>query len=375
MALNTVAELIEALRRGRMVVLMDDEERENEGDLVMAAACVEPEHINFMARHARGLICLSLSPKRCRQLDLPPMVDRNRSPFSTNFTVSIDAAEGISTGISAADRAHTIRTAVAHHARPEHVVHPGHVFPICAEPGGVLTRAGHTEAGADLARMAGFEPAAVIVEIMKEDGTMARRSDLEAFAAEHDLLIGTIADLIEYRILHERTVECTGGGTVQTRWGEFQLSSFRDRAHGGLHLALVRGEVGGGRPVPVRVHVPELVRDVIRVEMPGARPGWSVARCLEYIEREGEGVLVLIGRSQTEEELGHSLRAALGEAQPVGAPSINTRLMVGIGAQILRELGVSRMRLMAQAAHYNIAGFGLEVMEYLEPPEDGETPS
>ena len=371
--LSTVTELLEEIRAGRMVILIDDENRENEGDLVLAADCVTAEHINFMARYARGLICLTLSQERCRQLDLQLMVSRSRARLGTNFTVSIDAAHEIATGISAADRARTVQAAVARDAAPQDVVQPGHIFPLRAEAGGVLTRAGHTEAGCDLARLASFEPAAVIVEIMKDDGTMARRADLEEFALRHDLRIGTIADLIEYRMLHEKTVERISEGCINTPWGEFDCCAYRDGPTGHLHLALVRGEIRPEVPVPVRVHVPELMRDLFGV--PSAEgTGWNMASCLEYIAREGAGALVLIGREQAPEETLYHMELAMGRnpSRPRTVGSITA--MVGIGAQILRDLGIGRMRLMARQMRYTISGFGLEVEEYLESPGKAEKP-
>ena len=364
--MNTTAELIDEIRRGRMVVLMDDEGRENEGDLVMAAEAVSPEDVNFMASAARGLICLTLTSERCRQLGLPPMVERNDAALGTNFTASIDAAEGISTGISAADRARTIRCAVAKNATPRDVVQPGHIFPLRAENGGVLTRAGHTEAGCDLARFAGMEPAAVIVEIMKEDGSMARRDDLLAFAERHELKIGTIADLIEHRMINDRTVAQIHDGSVQTEWGEFRLRVFRDHIQGHTHLALLRGDIRADQALPVRVHVPQMMRDLL--DLRAQAQSWSVRRALRYIAEQSAGVLVIIGRTETAAEMEYSLSEALGHAgdKPPPAPSARS-MMVGIGAQILRELGVGKMHLMANPAPYSISGFGLEVEKYLSP--------
>ena len=368
MKLNTVAELIDEIRQGRMIVLMDDESRENEGDLVMAATHVTPEAVNFMATHARGLICLTLLAERCEQLGLRMMVEDNRAPLGTNFTTSIDAAKGISTGISAMDRAHTIRTAVAAAATPEELVQPGHVFPLRAEPGGVLTRAGHTEAGSDLARLAGLEPAAVIVEIMCEDGTMARREDLLQFADRHGLKIGTVAELIQHRILNERTVVTLRSGPVTTRWGDFCLHSFRDTVFGNTHLALVLGEFGPDETVPVRVHVPALIRDVLGIVIDG-HSGWTVPRCLRYMAEVGKGVLVLLGRQGTPEELVSTLSAVFGERSESQPPPQNITMMVGLGAQILRDLGVTRMEVMAQPARYVLSGYGLEVERYLSYDE------
>jgi 3,4-dihydroxy 2-butanone 4-phosphate synthase / GTP cyclohydrolase II len=274
---NTIEELLDELRAGRMVVVMDDEERENEGDLLIAAACVRPEDINFMARHGRGLICLTLTEERCRMLRLPPMVREPDDHHGTNFTVSIEAAQGVTTGISAQDRAHTVRTAVAAGARPEDLRQPGHVFPLMARRGGVLTRAGHTEAGCDLARLAGFEPAAVIVEVLNEDGTMARRPELERVAAQHGLAIGTIADLIRFRLAKESSIECVADRMVETEAGRFRMRWYLDRVHGRLHVALVRGEPGREPPL-VRVHLRDTARDLLGVH--GAQGGWTLRAAL-----------------------------------------------------------------------------------------------
>jgi 3,4-dihydroxy 2-butanone 4-phosphate synthase/GTP cyclohydrolase II len=367
MALERVETLVNDIRAGKMIVLVDDEDRENEGDLVMAASYVQADDINFMAKHARGLICLTLSAERCRQLGLDMMVDHNQSRLGTNFTVSIDASAGVTTGISAADRALTIQKAVSPDARPADIVQPGHVFPIRAESGGVLTRAGHTEAGSDLARLAGLEPAAVIVEIMKEDGTMARRPDLEVFAKEHGLHMGAISDLVHHRVLNERTIKRIDSDTVKTRWGDFALHHFEDSVYGYTHLALAHGDIKPNTPTPVRVHVPELMRDLIGVEVPESR-SWDLQKSLAYIASQDAGVVVLIGRMQTNEELRHSMNMAFGKLDEVDNElPVNALTMVGIGAQILRDLGVSKMRLMAQPAHYSIAGFGLDVVEYISP--------
>ena len=275
-----------------MVILMDDEDRENEGDLLMCADAVRPEDINFMARFGRGLVCLTLTQEKCRALRLPLMTSDNASGFGTNFTVSIEAAQGVTTGISAQDRALTVRTAVKADAKPEDVVQPGHIFPIMAQPGGVLTRAGHTEAGCDLARMAGRTPASVICEILKDDGTMARRPDLEVFAKEHDLKIGTIADLIRYRLENEHTVERVAETHVQTEFGEFRLVTYQDTVDNTVHLAMVRGTLSAKQPILVRVHIRNMLQDVL-----GVRHGdfsWPVRRALERIAQEGQGVVVLL---------------------------------------------------------------------------------
>ncbi len=368
MQLNTVEELIEDIRQGRMVILMDDEDRENEGDLIFAAEAVQPEHINFMARHACGLICLTLTEERCKQLDLPLMVQSNRSGHGTNFTISIEAAEGVTTGISAADRARTVQAAVARNARPEHIVQPGHIFPLKAQPGGVLSRAGHTEAGCDLARLAGFEHAAVIVEVMNEDGTMARRPDLERFAEQHGLKMGTIADLIHYRILNERTVSCVGDHRVATAFGEFDLKVFLDEARQEKHFALVKGEIQPDEPTLVRVHTASTVRDLFVVDRPGPHKFWTLQSALQKVAEEGRGVVLLIYDAETADDVEADVLALLGK----GARRVNAADMVyqqvGAGSQILRELGVGKMRLMGAPIRYTaLSGFDLEVIEYVNP--------
>src|SRR5476649_409402 len=262
-AFNTIDEILEDLRRGKMAVIMDDEDRENEGDLIMAAECVRAEDVNFMARYGRGLICLTLMRDRCRQLRLPLMVSDTDSSHRTNFTLSIEAAEGVTTGISAHDRAHTVTTAVALDARPEDLRQPGHIFPLMAQPGGVLTRAGHTEAGCDLARLAGSSPAAMIVEILNEDGTMARRPDLESFAKTHGLKIGTIADLIRYRLKNERSLERIYEEDVNTEYGGFKLSCYENHVNKTVHIALVKGDLNSEPPPLVRVHIKDTLRDVV----------------------------------------------------------------------------------------------------------------
>ena len=370
--LHTAAEIIEDIRQGKMVILMDDEDRENEGDLILAAECVTPEAINFMARYGRGLICLTLTEERCQQLRLPLMVDKNNSPYATNFTVSIEAAEGVTTGISAADRARTVQAAVAKDAKPSDLVMPGHIFPLKAKPGGVLNRAGHTEAGCDLARLAGFEPAAVIVEVLNEDGTMARRPDLEKFAAEHGLKIGTIADLIEYRSLTEKTVERRAQCKLRTAYGEFELITYQDTIDMQLHYALVRGEIHAGEPVNVRVHLQDTFHDLFATERTVKR-SWPLANAMEYIGKH-QGVLVVIGRDQRPADILEQVMAFAaedrGEVKPVAAAS-NASRNVGIGSQILADLGVHQMTLMSSPKRYSaLSGFGLEVVDFIE---DGET--
>jgi 3,4-dihydroxy 2-butanone 4-phosphate synthase / GTP cyclohydrolase II len=355
--MNTIEELLESLRAGRMVVVMDDEDRENEGDLVMAAACVRAEDINFMARHGRGLICLTLTEARCRALRLPPMVRESEDRHGTNFTVSIEAASGVTTGISAQDRAHTVRTAVAKDARPEDLRQPGHVFPLMARPGGVLIRAGHTEAGCDLARLAGFEPAAVIVEILNDDGSMARRPELERFAREHGLAIGTIADLIRYRLSKESSIECVADRMVETEAGPFRMRWYADRVHGTMHVALVRGSPGPDPPL-VRVHLRDTLRDLIGVRDHG---GWTLRDALSRVAREPHGVVVVLRPAQSQSEIVGS--DAAGDSAAGGA----VLRTYGIGAQILRDLGITRMRVLSAPRQLlGIAAFGLEITAYEE---------
>ncbi|AMR68447.1 bifunctional 3,4-dihydroxy-2-butanone-4-phosphate synthase/GTP cyclohydrolase II [Aquipseudomonas alcaligenes] len=357
MALNTAEELIEDIRAGKMVILMDDEDRENEGDIIIASECVTAEHINFMARFARGLICMPMTRERCELLRLPLMAPRNGSGFGTKFTVSIEAAEGVTTGISAADRAHTVQAAVAKSAVADDIVSPGHIFPLMAQPGGVLARAGHTEAACDLARMAGFEPSGVICEIMNDDGTMARRPELEVFAAEHNLKIGTIADLIHYRLIHERTVERVSEQPLDTELGQFTLVTYRDGVENTAHMALTLGKVCAEEPTLVRVHNMEPLRDLFLVKQPGR---WSLRAAMAEVAKAGSGVVLLLGNPLT----GPELLAHLGGKQP--APSPATYSTVGAGSQILRDLGVRKMRLMSAPMKFNaISGFDLEVVEYL----------
>ncbi len=370
MQLNTVEELLEDLRQGRMVILLDDEDRENEGDLIMVAEQVRAEDINFMASQARGLICLTVTRERCEQLGLPLMVQDNKSNHATNFTLSIEAAEGVTTGISAADRAHTIRTTVAANAVPQDIVQPGHIFPIMAQPGGVMSRAGHTEAGCDLARMAGFEPAAAIVEVMNPDGSMARRPELEIFAKEHDLKIGTIADLIHYRATKEKTVECTHQRAVVTEHGEFQLHTYRDLARGDVHFALVKGDVSYEDTTLVRVHVVDAARDLLALKRVDADEGWTYAQALKRINAEGKGVLVLICHDESTGDIEDSIDWLLSGQKPKRTQDTVYK-QVGTGSQILRDLGVSKMCVMSAPMRFSaLSGFGLEVVDYLSPEKN-----
>ena len=363
---NTIDEILGEVRAGRMVVMMDDEDRENEGDLVMAATMVTPEDINFMARFGRGLICLTLNRGRCKQLRLPLMVNGTDSERNTNFTVSIEAAEGVTTGISAHDRAHTIRTAVAPDARPEDLRQPGHIFPLMAQPGGVLTRAGHTEAGCDLTRLAGLEAAAVIVEILNEDGTMARRPDLLRFAREHGLKIGTIADLIRYRLQKEESVERISDETIDTEFGQFRLAVFEDHVHQDVHLALICGNLNERVPL-VRVQLMETLRDVVGIKTGGA--GWQLREAIARIAEDGCGVVVILRGGETPRDLVDAVERLHGrEGYRVRDGQESTALRThGIGAQILRNLGIQRMRVLsAPKQMYGLSGFGLEVVDYVD---------
>ena len=366
MSFAPIPELIEEIRAGRMVVIVDDEDRENEGDLVMAAELVRATDINFMVTHGRGLVCLSISQPRSRQLGLEPMVQSNTAQFATNFTVSIEAAEGVTTGISAADRAHTIRTAVRPDAKPTDLSRPGHIFPLIAQPGGVLTRAGHTEATADLAELAGLEPAGVLVEILNADGTMARRPELEVFAREHGLRIGSIADLIAYRLATEHTVERVDERDVETDAGPFRLVTYRDRIAHELHFALVRGTPSAERPALVRVHVENPLSDLLRWRREDF--GVSTTDALRAIAAAGEGVLVVLSSPRDSDALLSRVRSqpestTAGKGKDVGQWRRN-----GAGAQILADLGLRRLRVLGTPRRQvGLSGFGLEVVDTIEP--------
>lgn len=357
-----IQDIIAEIRAGRMVVLVDEEDRENEGDLVMAAEFVTPEAINFMIRHARGLVCLTLTEERCRQLGLTRMAQENKSPLGTNFTVSIEAAHGVTTGISASDRATTVKAAVKAGATPDDIVQPGHIFPIMARPGGVLVRAGHTEAGCDLAQMAGVTPAAVICEIIKEDGEMARLPDLIEFAKLHNLKIGAIADLIEHRIRHEKLVERVARRPVQTAYGSFDLVAYVDKTTQRTHLALVKGDIQPQAETLVRVHEPLSVLDFL--EQTSFHNSTSVHDAMLKISQSSAGVLVLLHRNETSHDL---LERAAATPEAHHAAQWDPR-SYGIGAQILRDLNVGKMRLMATPRKLpSMAGFGLEVIGYTHP--------
>ncbi|MFT4046130.1 MAG: bifunctional 3,4-dihydroxy-2-butanone-4-phosphate synthase/GTP cyclohydrolase II [Solimonas sp.] len=361
--LDPIEDIIADFKAGKMVILMDDENRENEGDILMAAELVRPEDINFMARFGRGLICLTLTQERCRQLRLPQMVSRNEENHKTAFTVSIEAAQGVTTGISAHDRARTVQAAVKRDARPEDVVQPGHIFPLMAQPGGVLTRAGHTEAGCDLARLAGLEPAAVIVEVLNEDGTMARRPDLEKFSREHGIKVGTIADLIRYRLDNEHTVERVAETHVTTEFGDFRLVTYQDTIDNTVHLAMVKGAIDGAKPALVRVHLRNTLQDLLGVEHDDF--GWPLRRALKRVADEGAGVVVVLRKPESSREFVQQIVALnMHDETPHDVrPLLRT---YGIGAQILSDLGVRRMRVLsAPKRMQGISGFGLEVVEYV----------
>jgi 3,4-dihydroxy 2-butanone 4-phosphate synthase/GTP cyclohydrolase II len=366
--MNTIDEILEDMRLGKMAVLMDDEDRENEGDLIMAADCVRAEDVNFMARYGRGLICLTLTRERCRQLRLPLMVSETDSAHRTNFTLSIEAAEGVTTGISAYDRAHTIKTAVAPAARPEDLRQPGHVFPLMAQPGGVLTRAGHTEAGCDLARLAGFSPAAMIVEILNDDGTMARRPDLERFAKAHALKIGTIADLIRYRLKNERSVERIYDEPVETEYGRFRLCCYEDHVNKNVHIALVKGDVNSEFPPLVRVHIKDTLRDVVGVRSENL--GWPLSAAIRRVAAERTGVVVILRAEETPRDFMDSVR--LIDARPAAARHVGATVLrtYGIGAQILKDLGLKRMRVLSAPKQLQgLSAFDLEITEYVDGGE------
>ena len=364
MPISPVPELVAELAAGRMIVLVDEEDRENEGDLVLAADHVSPQAINFMARFGRGLICLTLTRERCERLQLPPMAQRNGTKHGTAFTVSIEAAEGVSTGISAADRARTIQAAVAREARPSDLVQPGHVFPLQAQDGGVLMRAGHTEAGCDLAAMAGCAPAAVICEIMKDDGTMARLPDLELFAQQHGLKIGTIADLIGFRSQHESLVTRAGSRRLATPWGEFDCNAFRDRS-GGLHLALSHGRWEPAQEVLVRVHEPFTALDLL--DAGESRHSWPLPQALRELRASPAGVAVLLNCAQDVETLLPQVLPGTVAASAPARTQMDLRTY-GVGAQILRELGVTRMRLLGRPRRMpSMTGYGLEVAGFRAP--------
>ena len=365
--ISPVADIVADMAAGKIVILIDEEDRENEGDLVLAADHVTPEAINFMARFGRGLICLTLTRERCERLALPPMVTRNGGKYSTAFTVSIEAAEGVTTGISAADRARTVQAAVASNAKVEDLVQPGHIFPLQAVDGGVLMRAGHTEAGCDLAAMAGCSPASVICEIMNDDGTMARLPDLLLFAAAHGLKIGTIADLIEHRSRHESLVEKIGSRALQTAAGEFTAHAFRDKPSQGLHLALVKGQWAADETVAARVHEPLSVLDAL--ETGRSMHSWNLDQSLQYVANAGKGVVVLLNCGESAAQLLAQFEGTARASQAPERGRMDLRTY-GIGAQILRDCGVHKMNLMGTPRRMpSMVGYGLETVGYIARTE------
>ena len=369
---DSIEDVLADFRRGEMVILVDDEDRENEGDLLVAAECVTAEHINFMAAQGRGLICLTLTEERCAQLELPLMVSRNSARFSTNFTVSIEAAQGVTTGISAHDRAITVRAAVRRDARPEHLVTPGHIFPIKAQPGGVLTRAGHTEAGNDLARLCGFEPASVICEVLNPDGGMARLPDLVAFGQAHGIRIGTIAELIGYRMQNDPTVERVSAGELHLRQGRFASYIYRDVVEGGVHMALVHGEIAADQPTPVRVHVHRGLLDVVCE--PASPWSWSLENVLETIAAQPCGVVVLLSYDESADELAGriamSRRSAKSAESADEADNPANLRMLGAGGQILADLNVGKVIALGREKRaHGLSGFGLEIVTYIADPQ------
>jgi 3,4-dihydroxy 2-butanone 4-phosphate synthase/GTP cyclohydrolase II len=362
-----IEDIIADLKQGKMVIMVDDENRENEGDLIMAAEKVRPEDINYMARYGRGLICLTLTRERCAQLRLPLMVEETDQHHATNFTVSIEATEGITTGISAHDRAKTVQAAVSKNATPDQLSQPGHIFPIMAQPGGVLTRAGHTEAGCDLARLAGFESAATIVEILNEDGSMARRPDLEEFSRKHDIRIGTIADLIRYRLEKERFVERIAKKPVSTDYGDFTLYCYDDQVSQSVHVAMVKGDLTKVKSPLVRVHIQDTLGDVLGVQATAL--GWPVTDAIRRISEEETGIVIILREQESSRDLMDAVEDLSLKPDQLNEKRINDDGLrtYGVGAQILRDLGVSQMRVLsAPKQMYAISGFDLKITEYVE---------
>ena len=362
MELNSIQEIIKDIAQGKMVILMDDEDRENEGDLVLAAEKVDPSAINFMATHARGLICLAINEERCKKLGLEQMVKHNGTELGTAFTTSIEAAEGVTTGISAADRATTVIAAVNKDVKAEDIVQPGHIFPIKAQEGGVLTRAGHTEAGTDLAKLAGLDPSAVIVEIMNDDGTMARRADLEIFANKHDLKIGTIADLIHYRNISEKSINLVDEANIESEYGNFLLHAYEDTINGDVHIALIKGEILEDDEVMVRVQQSNTLQDVMGINEFGSRLSFSQA--MKKIESEDKGVLLLLSHSESSQEILSNISFLKGQKTSKNNEGPDSRI-VGVGAQILKDLGIKKIRLLGASAKYPLTGFNLEITEFI----------
>lgn len=362
MSLSCIEEVIEDYRAGKMVIITDDEDRENEGDLMMAADCVTAQDINFMARYGRGLICLTLTEERCAQIGLPLMVGANNSArFSTNFTVSIEAAEGVTTGISAADRAATVLAAVARDAKPGDIVTPGHIFPIMAQPGGVLSRAGHTEAGVDFSRLAGRDPSSVICEILNEDGSMARLPDLETFAKEHDLKICSIAELIRYRLRNEPTVIPVKDTQLETSKGKIRTVVYKDTERDETHIAFVCGEINTQEPVPVRIHVEsDFLKTLKSLESQSTFP---VEDAMDYIIQRGTGILVVLRYTQNAEEVVSDIEKLKSKRSPSSQSHLR---LLGAGSQILSNLGAGKIQVMGKERKtHGLSGFDIEIVEYL----------
>ncbi|AAO56170.1 bifunctional 3,4-dihydroxy-2-butanone-4-phosphate synthase/GTP cyclohydrolase II [Pseudomonas syringae group genomosp. 3] len=368
MAFDRIEDIIEDYRQGKMVLLVDDEDRENEGDLLLAADCCTAQAISFMAREARGLICLTLTDEHCKSLGLEQMVPSNGSVFATAFTVSIEATTGVTTGISAADRARTVQAAVNPGAVPDDLVQPGHIFPLRARDGGVLTRAGHTEAGCDLARMAGFTPASVIVEVMNDDGTMARRPDLELFAEKHGIRIGTIADLIHYRLSTEHTIVRIGERELPTVHGTFRLFSYEDRIEGGVHMAMVMGDIRREDPTLVRVHVVDPLRDLVGAEYTGPA-NWTLWAALQRVAEEGCGVVVVLANHESSQALLERIPQLTQPPRQYTRSQSRIYSEVGTGAQILQDLGIGKLRHLGPPLKYaGLTGYDLEVIESIPFP-------
>ena len=359
--LSNKEEILEELKQGKMVLIVDDESRENEGDFIMAASKVTPEDINFMSKYARGLICLTLTRERCKQINLPLMKNDTDSNHETNFTISIEASEGVTTGISAYDRAHTIRTAVMPDATPSDISRPGHIFPLMSQPGGVLTRAGHTEAGCDLARIAGFEPAAVIVEIMSEDGTMARLPELKKIAKEHNIKIGTIEDLIKYRTKHEKTVIRRNETIINTEFGEFNLVSYEDLLSDTAHIALVKGDIKGNKSTFVRVNIQNTIKDILNSSH---HSGWPLKNAMQRVNKEGNGVILILRWNESVGDIIKDIDKIRGLNEEFSQDF--DRRTLGVGGQILSDLGVTKMKLLSSPkTFYGLGGYGLEIDEYI----------
>jgi len=357
--MNTTEEIIEDLKNGKMVILVDDEDRENEGDLVLAAEFTTPSHINFMSKFGRGLICLTLTEERCKKLKLPLMVQENEGKLGTNFTVSIEAATGVTTGISASDRAKTITAAISKNANHKSIVRPGHIFPLISHPGGVLYRAGHTEAGCDLAELAKLEPASVICEILNEDGSMARLPELIKFSKEHKIKIGTIADLIEFRSRKEKLIQKISEQTIDTDYGQMRLLLYSDLLSKNSHLALVKGKINAGDEVLVRVHAPLSILDFIDKN---TQHSWPPLRALEEINKSSNGVIIFLNYQESQNKISDIL-------ETINTPTNNTNDLrnYGIGSQILVDIGVKKMKLLASPRKMpSMIGYGLQVTEFIE---------